>query len=73
MENRILINGIWYVAENPAVNEVKTVDWLISKLQDLSDKGYGNFDVTHEIDFGGDYDTIQSIDVINEDKRVHFS
>jgi hypothetical protein len=73
MENRILINGIWYVAEqNNPQKEVKTVDWMISKLHELSESGYGNYKVTVDVDYGNDYDTVDAIFVM-ENGRVHIS
>jgi hypothetical protein len=72
MENRIQINGIWYVAEQNQVQPiVKTVDWMISKLQELSEAGYGNYEMTIDGWNGYNYDTISDVYVV--EGRVHIS
>jgi hypothetical protein len=74
MENRIQINGVWYVPEKtPVKPKVKTVKWLIDKLQELADEGYNDYEVTIDIDYGGDYDTINEVSVIvgTDHDRVH--
>ena len=80
MENRIQVNGVWYVAEKTQVQpEVKTVNWLIDKLQELVDCGYGECEMTMEVDHGNDYDTINHVELIGVvgdvvgDYRVHIS
>jgi hypothetical protein len=71
MENRIQINGVWYVAETtPSQPEVTTVNWLISKLQDLVEQGCGDYKVTIDVDWGNDYGPIDDI-YIMEEGRVH--
>jgi hypothetical protein len=68
MENRIQINGVWYVREEGAVQpEVKTVNWMIKKLQHLAEQGYGESEMTLDIDYGNDYDIITSVDVLGGD------
>jgi hypothetical protein len=72
MENRIQINGVWYVAETiKSKPTYKTVDSLISELKELSEKGYGNYAVTVE----GDYENLEKITVIEEvdDNRILLS
>jgi hypothetical protein len=72
MENRIQINGVWYVAEQNQVQpEVKTVNWMINKLQELAEAGYGNYEMTMDVDYGNDYDTINDIYAVGG--RVHIS
>jgi hypothetical protein len=76
MENRIQIDGVWYVAEQTQVQPiVKTVDWMISKLQELSEAGYGNCEMTLDIDYGNEYDIVTSVDVLGGagNYRVHIS
>jgi hypothetical protein len=71
--NRIQINGVWYVAETATPQaEVKTVDWLISKLQKLSESGFGNAEVTIDLDWGNDYDTVNDVHIMDA-RRVHIS
>ena len=66
--NRIQINGVWYVAETATPQaEVKTVDWLIRKLQEFSDRGYGECEMALDIDYGNDYDTITSIEIVGDE------
>jgi hypothetical protein len=73
MEDRIYFGGKWYVAEqNNPQKEVKTVDWMISKLQELSEAGYGNYEVTVDVDYGNDYDTVDAVFVMDFG-RVHIS
>jgi hypothetical protein len=60
MENRIQINGMWYVAENtftPSKHE--TVDTLITKLQSWSNSGCGDFEV--HIQFNNDMDNLSEV------------
>jgi hypothetical protein len=65
MENRIQINGVWYVAEQTQVQpEVKNVNWLIKKLQELADAGCGEYVVTADVDYGNDYAPIESIELL---------
>ena len=67
MENRIQINGVWYVVDKTQVQpEVKTVNWMIKKLQELVDRGYGECEMTMEVDYGNDYDTIKYVDLLGE-------
>ena len=76
MENRIQVNGVWYVAEKTQVQpEVKTVNWLIDKLQELVDSGYGECEMTMDVDYGNDYDTINHVQLIGVvgNYRVHIS
>ena len=73
MENRIQINGVWYVAEqNDPQPEVKTVNWLISKLQELVKQGAGDYEVTIDVDWGNDYGAVDDIHIM-EAGRVHIS
>jgi hypothetical protein len=69
MEDRIYFNGKRYVAEK---KEVKTVDWMISKLKEISDAGGGNYEVTVDVDYGNDYDTVDAVFVMDFG-RVHIS
>jgi len=72
MENRIQIKGVWYVAEQTQVQPVvKTVDWMISKLQELSEAGYGDYEMMIDGGNGYNYDSIS--DVYAVDGRVHIS
>jgi hypothetical protein len=77
--NRIQINGVWYVREAEATqpDEVKTVNWMIKRLQDLAEQGYGDCEMTFEVDYGGDYTTIGDIEPVrdwdNTARRVHIS
>lgn len=77
MENRIQINGVWYVAEQDPKPEFKTVNWMIKQLQHLAEQGYGESEMTFDQDYGNDYATITSIDPIiewdNKTTRVHIS
>ena len=72
MEDRIFVNGKWYVAEKSEQPLVKTVDWMISKLQELSKAGYGNREMTIDGWNGYNYDTISDVQ-ITADGRVHIS
>jgi len=74
MENRIQVNGVWYVAEQTQVQpEVKNVNWLIKKLQELADAGCGEYVVTADVDYGNDYAAIESVELLGWDGnyRVH--
>ena len=74
MENRIQVDGVWYVAEQTQVQpEVKNVNWLIKKLQELADAGCGEYVVTADVDYGNDYAPIESIELLGWDGnyRVH--
>jgi hypothetical protein len=76
MENRILINGTWYVAEKTQDKpQVKTVNWLIDQLEELVDRGYGECEMTMEVDHGNDYDTINHVELIGVvgNYRIHIS
>ena len=76
MENRIQINGVWYVAEQTQVQpEVKNVNWLIKKLQELADAGCGEYEMTMDVDYGNDYEIVTSVDVLGGtgNYRVHIS
>jgi hypothetical protein len=78
MEDRIQINGVWYVAEqNQVQSEVKTVNWMIKKLQELADAGCGEYKITIDVDYGNDYDTINDIWIMEAPilwpGRVHIS
>ena len=73
MENRIQINGVWYVAEKTTPQpEVKNVNWLIQKLQEFAEEGYGEAEITFDIDYGNDYTTIAEIEP-TLDGRIHIS
>jgi hypothetical protein len=72
MENRIEINGVWYVAEQTQVQpEVKNVNWMIKKLQELVDAGYGEYEMTIDVDWGNDYGDIDDVYVFSNENRVH--
>jgi len=76
--NRIQINGVWYVREEEATQPVvKTVNWMINKLQEIADKGYGDCEMTFDVDYGNDYTTIDKVEHIidwdNTVTRVHIS
>ena len=76
--NRIQINGVWYVREEKATQPVvKTVNWMINKLQEIADQGYGDVEMTMDIDYGNDYTTIDKVEPIidwdNTVTRVHIS
>jgi hypothetical protein len=76
--NRIQINGVWYVAEQDPKPEVKTVNWMINKLQELADQGYGDIEMTINEDYGNDYTTITDIEPVRDwdgvtVNRVHIS
>lgn len=78
MENRIQINGVWYVAEQDPKPEFKTVNWMIARLQELAEEGYGECEMTLAMDYGKDYDTIASVEPMvdwndGEVTRVHIS
>jgi hypothetical protein len=76
MENRIQVDGVWYVAEQTQVQpEVKTVNWLIKKLQELADAGCGEYVVTADVDYGNDYTPIESVELLGGagNYRVHIS
>jgi hypothetical protein len=70
MEDRIYFGGKWYVAETPEQPVAKTVDWMISKLKEISDAGGGNYEVTVDVDYGNDYDTVDAVFVMDFG-RVH--
>ena len=73
MEDRIYFGGKWYVAEQTQVQpEVKNVNWLIKKLQELAEQGAGEYKITIDVDYGNDYDTINDIWIM-EAGRVHIS
>jgi hypothetical protein len=73
MEDRIYFGGKWYVAEQTKVQPVvKTVDWMISRLQELSEAGYGNCEMTFDIDYGNDYIAISEVE-LTLNGRVHIS
>jgi hypothetical protein len=73
MENRIQVDGVWYVAEQTQVQpEGKTVNWLIKKLQELADAGCGEYVVTTDVDYGNDYTLIESVETSwDGNYRVH--
>lgn len=75
--NRIQINGVWYVREDVNVPEVKTVNWMIARLQQLAEQGFGECEMTLDMDYGNDYDTISSVEPLisfdNTATRVHIS
>jgi hypothetical protein len=78
MENsdRIQVDGVWYVREEGAVPpEVKTVNWLILKLEELASCGHGECPVTMQMDYGNDWDTINRVELIGvkDDYRVEIS
>jgi hypothetical protein len=62
--NRIQINGVWYVRESQPKPIVKTVNWLIAKLQEWAELGHGECPVTMQIDYGNDYDLIEYAELI---------
>jgi hypothetical protein len=54
---------------------VKTVNWLIAKLQEWAELGHGECPVTMQIDYGNDYDLIEYAELIGVagDYRVEIS
>jgi hypothetical protein len=82
MENsdRIQINGVWYVREENTIQilrEVRTVNWMINKLQELAEQGYGDIELTMMEDYG-DYTTITDVEPVRDwdgvtVNRVHIS
>jgi hypothetical protein len=75
--NRIQINGVWYVAEQDPKPVVKTVNWMINKLQELAEQGYGDIELTMMEDYG-DYTTITDVEPVRDwdgvtVNRVHIS
>jgi hypothetical protein len=70
MENsdRIQINGVWYVREENTIQilrEVRTVNWMINKLQELVEQGYGDIELTMMEDYG-DYTTITDVEPVRD-------
>jgi len=72
MEDRIYFDRKLNVAENPEQPVAKTVDWMISKLQELSEAGYGNAEITVDVDWGNDYGAVDDIHIMDFG-RVHIS
>jgi hypothetical protein len=82
MENsdRIQINGVWYVREENTIQilrEVRTVNWMINKLQELAEQGYGDIELTMMEDYD-DYTTITDVEPVRDwdgvtVNRVHIS
>ena len=78
--NRIQINGVWYVREENTIQilrEVRTVNWMINKLQELAEQGYGDIELTMMEDYG-DYTTITDVEPVRDwdgvtVNRVHIS
>jgi hypothetical protein len=69
--NRIQINGTWYVPEESTKEpESKNVNWLIQRLQELADAGYGNCKITYITDYGNDWDFINNIEVVTRFDRI---
>jgi hypothetical protein len=70
-QNRIQINGVWYVREEEVTKRVvKTVNWLIGKLQELAEQGYGECEVVHDIDYGNDWDFINNVEPFREGDKI---
>jgi len=72
MEDRIYFGGKWYVAEDSKPPVVKTVDWMISRLQEISEAGYGNAEITIKVGWGNDYGPVDDIHIMDAG-RVHIS